>query len=470
MTGSRWLILAAVLALAAAPRFARLGAWPFAGDEVATLAEADAFSQGDTSDTPIARLPRAIPLAHTIHSAAHAVFGRDEFGARVAMALFGTATVGLAFLLLDRPGGRPRAVATAVLIALWPEHVFHSQYVRFYTPATFFGYAALLCGAVAIDRWSAKWMWAAAGAVLAATLCHTVTAALTGVIGVGTLAAGRACRCSPVRLLVPLCVAAVSLGVFYVIYLRPLLAGWNSDAQWGYTSTRALLSAVNMLSWPVALLGGAGFVLLAADRTRENWYWVTVALGWLGAAAVLPRVIAFHPAYVVPFALGALVPAGHAVGRIYTALRPSGALPAWVCSALACCGSLPSLLSHELDGSRPDLRTATQYVAANRRPGDRVVAAEADVVTYYLNSPEVVIGVTGPDIAGRLAELAKAPGRMWIILPSGRAGLPPPLIAWLGRNCAHELRARKTRFDYLDYCVDVYLYSGGTKPSLLPDP
>lgn len=462
MIRSRWLILAAVLTLAAAPRFARLGAWPFAGDEVATIAEADAFSRGDKSDNPIARLPRAIPLAHTIHSVAHAVFGRDEFGARVAMALFGTATVGLAFLLLDRPGGRPRAVATAVLIALWPEHIYHSQYVRFYTPATFFGYAALLCGAVAVDRWSAKWMWAAAGAILAATLCHTVTAALIGVIGVGTLAAWRICRCSPVRLLLPLGVGTVILGVFYVAYLRPLLAGWNSDAQWGYTSTRALLSAVNMLSWPVALLSGAGFVLLAAERTRENGYWVAVALGWLGAAAVLPRVVAFHPAYVVPFALGALVPAGHAVGRIYTALRPSSAFPAWACSALACCGSVPSLISHERDGSRPDLRTAAQYVAANRLPGDRVVAAEADVVTYYLNSPEVVIGVTGPDIADRLTELAKAPGRMWIVLPSGRAGLPPPLLAWLGHNCTHELRVRKTRFDYLDYCVDVYLHTGHT--------
>jgi hypothetical protein len=171
-------------------------------------------------------------------------------------------------------------------------------------------------------------------------------------------------------------------------------------------------------------------------------------------------VIAFHPAYIVPFALGALLPAGHAVGRIYTALRPSGAVLAWTCAALACCGSLPSLVSHELDGSRPDLRTAAQYVAAHLRPGDRVVAAEADVVTYYLNSPEVVIGVTGPDVADRLAELTKAPGRTWIVLPSGRAGLPAPLLVWLGHHCTHELRVRKTRYDYLDFCVDVYLCAG----------
>ena len=47
-----------------------------------------------------------------------------------------------------------------------------------------------------------------------------------------------------------------------------------------------------------------------------------------------------------------------------------------------------------------------------------------------------------------------------MIVPYGRGGMSEPLQAWLGRNCTHELRVRKTRFDYLDFCVDVYLYPG----------
>ena len=79
--------------------------------------------------------------------------------------------------------------------------------------------------------------------------------------------------------------------------------------------------------------------------------------------ATLPFVVVYHPNYVFPLALAVLVLAGWAVAGVAERLRPAGAVVvvAWVSVALAL--QLPSVVSHYLDGSRPDYRTAARYVA-----------------------------------------------------------------------------------------------------------
>jgi hypothetical protein len=51
--------------------------------------------------------------------------------------------------------------------------------------------------------------------------------------------------------------------------------------------------------------------------------------------------------------------------------------------------------------------------------------------------------------------------RVWVVVQSGRSGLPVKLRDWLGRHCAHELQVRRRRFDYAEYTVDVYLLRKG---------
>jgi hypothetical protein len=47
--------------------------------------------------------------------------------------------------------------------------------------------------------------------------------------------------------------------------------------------------------------------------------------------------------------------------------------------------------------------------------------------------------------------------RTWILLQSWREGLPDDVRRWLGRNTSHESTVRRKRYDYAEYCVDVFL-------------
>src|SRR6516225_9161860 len=89
------LTIAALLLFAGALRFYSLASWPFAGDEILTFPEVDSlFARHSGSVTAQQdRLPRLIPLAYLVHYLDYQLFGRDEFGSRVLMAVLGTASV-----------------------------------------------------------------------------------------------------------------------------------------------------------------------------------------------------------------------------------------------------------------------------------------------------------------------------------------------------------------------------------------
>ena len=66
---------------------------------------------------------------------------------------------------------------------------------------------------------------------------------------------------------------------FAGLYLWPLMNHWNQGELWGYSTTRSLMASVNMIGWPVALLALLGMLLSLQERTAQNWYWMTCALG-----------------------------------------------------------------------------------------------------------------------------------------------------------------------------------------------
>src|SRR5262249_50052769 len=152
----------------------RLGAWPFFGDELATFREADAFVDDEPGDTQTDRLPRMIPLSYLIHRTGYALFGRDEFGSRAILALLGASQVVLVFLFLHGLVGLPRALATALLLAFWPEHIYQSQMHRFYMIAAWFAALCMLSGAWAVQRRSVIWTIVACLFALATILTHTL--------------------------------------------------------------------------------------------------------------------------------------------------------------------------------------------------------------------------------------------------------------------------------------------------------
>jgi hypothetical protein len=459
---SRLLLAFVLMAIAGALRFYKLGDWPFAGDETATLAEEQSlFLHGDApQDTQIYRLPRAIPLSHLFHHIGNSLAGLDEFGSRMMMAVLGTLSVGLVFLMLDALRGRVAAIATSLLVALWPEHILYSQQARFYIVAAFFAYLCILIGAFAAQRRSTLLCLLLGVSGFAAMLSHTLMGVLLPITFAGIFAAAVADRRPlPKNALLVFLGSVIAVGIFFQFYLRPLLSGWNTGATWGYGVLHSTLASVNMVGWPVVLLAALGFLVLLHERNGQNWYWITCTLGWAAAGVVFPLVVAHHPEYVFPLAISAVVLAGCAIAAVYEALRSRSLLIAVAWVGLACLGNLPSLASHYLDGSRPDMRTAAQYVKNHWQPGDRVTGFSVGLFCYYAPGCEPAIALPPTQAAPKLAELADGKGRLWVVVQSGRSGLPEDLRKWLGTRCSHELKVRRTRFDYADNCVDVFLYA-----------
>jgi 4-amino-4-deoxy-L-arabinose transferase-like glycosyltransferase len=430
------------------------------------MREEKALFLGEVSDpnSQIVRLPRAIPLAHLFQHVSDTVFGYDEFGSRVVMAILGTACVGIVFLMLDGLKGRPTALATALLVALAPNHVFLSQETRFYMTAAFFTYLTLLVGAYAAQRRTTPLCILLSFLILVAMLCHTVMAILLPIAFVGILVGAYAERQPlPKNVVVVFLVSGFIMAVFYLLYLKPLISGWNEAFSTGSRWVTALRASVARAGWSVVLLAALGFLLLLHRRNAQNWYWVICAIGWVGVHFMLPLVIVFRPVYVVPLAIIPMVLAVCAIGTVYEELRKRGALIGAVWILAACLGELPSLASHYMDGSRTDVRDAVFYIQQHWQPGDRLAVSITGTATarHYIGNDTAVAKLASEplEIARRLNELASQKQRLWVILESDRSGLPEEVVYWVGNRCTHKLQIRKARYDFQNFTTDVFLFT-----------
>jgi hypothetical protein len=460
--GSLLLIALTMALLAGGLRFFRLGAWPFAGDELATFSETESLFGKDPSppESQNYRLARLVPLSYAVHYAGYQLFGRDEWGSRVVVALFGTLQIVLVFVSLAGPLGRPAALATALLLLALPEHLVQSQQNRFYMMAAFFATVCMAGGAVALQRRSIGLMMLACLGALAAILCHTVQGLLVEGLFIALMASAIGGQQRPSRAFLGLIAATGLIGAsLHLLYLRPLLRGWNSQSNWGYTSQHALVSAVNQLGWPVALLVALGVLLAIRRPSEQNCYWLTWAGLWAGAAVVLPFAVAYHPAYVFPFILGPVALAGIDAAEVYVALcarkhnLPAGAFLVGVVFL-----NLPGLVSHYQDGSRFDFRTAAQYIAAHRLPGDQLASTAPGLLAFYSEACRDGVAISATDPIAAIERLGMAGRRIWVVFPSNRGGKPEDLRRWFGTHCSQELEIRQQRFDYSEFTLDVYLY------------
>jgi Dolichyl-phosphate-mannose-protein mannosyltransferase len=470
---SRRAYLATALAiglLAGGLRFYRLGAYPFGNDETATLREADSFFRGPLpqENRPAAteladqidRLPRLVPLGYAVLEVGYRLVGTDEFGSRSTMALLGTLSAVVVFLGLAGPLGTPGAVAAALLVAFWPEHLFHSQNNRFYMTAGFCAVVCMIAGSRAVARNSAGAIVLACLAALAAIAAHTLQGVLIGGLSCALVAAalvGR--RPLPWGQLGIVTVTGLLALAVLVLYLLPVARGWNQGELWGYGIRQSLQGAVAQLGWPTVLLAVPGGLALWHRRPAQAGYWLTFAGLWLAAGIVFPLTIVYYTFYVFPLAFAVVVLAGCGLGAVYEALRPQGRLLAGAAVAAGCLLNLPSVYSHYQDGGRHDYRTPAHFVEQHWQPGDRLASVSSDILGYY--SPlcrEQVFGLNGTDPLPQLEMLAQTPGRLWIVLSSGRSGHPAEVGAWLARHCSRELLVRKKRLDYYDYAVEVFLH------------
>lgn len=452
---------ALLLLLATALRFYDLGKWPYAGDEFATVVEERVLFHGQVvpHESPMYRLPHAIPLGYLAIHVSHTLFGDSERGTRVVVALLGSLTVLLVFLVLDGPLSRTTAGVTALLLALLPMHVLFSQLTRFYITASMFSYLAFSAGARIPGPRGTRYAVLACCLAFLAVLAHSVLVLLLPLIAVATYAAFQAeGRSVPRSTWLVFGTAAAATALLLVFYLRPLLHGWNEGETWGYSVPHATLALIGQLGWGTAALTAIGALLMLRERTAQCRYWLVCLGGWVVVSMVLPLAIPYHPAYAFSFALSALVVAAYAITYISDRLKLRSSFAAYAWIGLSCLGDLPSLFSHYIDGTRTNMRDAAAYVRAHWRPGDRVTGYAMGAFGYYSGGcckPAIPLAET--DEVPNLTRLASAGGRLWVVLEEKRPGLDAPLQAWLFACSVQKLSVGRRRLDWLQFKENVYL-------------
>ena len=168
----------------------------------------------------------------------------------------------------------------------------------------------------------------------------------------------------------------------------------------------------------IAMAATAGAVFLALEGDDLGPLLFTLIVLPIGLLAVASRITISG----APYVLGIIVPVvwlvGVAVDRI---LAASSGRARWgaaiLVSGLLLAQAGDLVLYHTVyNGLKPRWHEASTFVDANRKPGDVVVAAEADVVGYYIGYDGVSwYSVVEDQIASGEFPPASAPGAWYVI-------------------------------------------------------
>lgn len=309
-------------------------------------------------------------------------FGEGEVALRSLSALFGTATVPVAYLLGARLASRRAGLVLAALVAVSPLTVWFAQEARAYAVAIFFTALSLLLWLRALDERSRRpiVLWALASAL--ALLSHYFAAFVVAAECVWLLVATRLRR--------DVFLACAGLGAL-VVAMLPMIAEQTSDgdADWvaRFTSLGRRVEEVpeRFVLGPPEVLGSGTFhpitaVVLAlvavlsvrADREHRR---AAVRVGAVGLAAVgLPLLAGIVGAdfYLYRYVVVAWIPLAAAAAVLLASPRVgrAGLAAAGVACALLLATTVVSMTDPDL--RRENWRTMSELLGPPRV--DRAVA------------------------------------------------------------------------------------------------
>jgi 4-amino-4-deoxy-L-arabinose transferase-like glycosyltransferase len=393
-------VLAFLIALGAAMRFASLGEQSFHHDEVITAGRVipgsfidmlKAVKHGESNP----------PLYYVLAWGWAKAFGTGEFGLRSLSALFGLATVPVAYCVGAELSSRRAGLIAAALVAVNPMLIWYSQEARSYALLVFFCAVSLLFFARALRtrKGTDLSLWALASAL---ALCsHYFAVFAVGIEAVWLLVALR----SRWRVVLAAVAAVGAVGLALV----PLILAQINPTHVGWIE-RSLLSSRFFQTGVSFLAGETGHVI--AEPPRERYALlpvIMVGIAWLLVAArgtwrerrgaLLGATVGLGVALLALVA--ALVGKDYVVERnLLPALLPLAAVVAVGCSvaagrwlgavlAVALCVywlAFDVYVTQTPNLQRPDFRTLAQTIGPARVP--RAVVSwklAADPIRWYLS-------------------------------------------------------------------------------------
>lgn len=322
--------------------FANLGAATLDVDEVFQIFAARSLNEGHGPRLPSGVVyDRGVTVTHLVAASLDA-FGDSELTARLPTAVFGMLSLAAFAGGLWWLAGPYAAVWGVLLLGFFPEFVYQSRHLRFYTYTLFFSILAMFTGWQALrprdqpgaspsPHWRREWGWSllTVALLLVAVRAQVVTLSVLVGFGVAVAAAGlddvRRRRSRAIRESGFLQMTLVGLvGMIVVLLIHPAMVGdlWERSqfvAPWteGAVGDIPQLAYYYMLAGAVpALLALApvAFVVLALRRSRLAAYlaiWVGVPLllhslvfPWKGARFVLAALPGLFAAVAIAAAWG----------------------------------------------------------------------------------------------------------------------------------------------------------------------
>lgn len=453
----RWLILAAILLLAAGLRFYCLACQSLWSDEGNSVALARAGFAEIARRTAFDIHP---PLYYWLLKLWTALFGTGEAGVRSLSAALGAALVLASAGLGARRFGRRVGLLVALLSAVSPLQVYYAQETRMYTLLALLGAAAVWAGlevmAGARPGRAADLIYvAAATAGLYTHYAFPVVLAAINLAAAAWLWAGRAEPAWGRRLGRWAALQAIPA----LLYAPWLPVAWRQIRTWPDLSEPApagqiALAVLRLLGFglslepgqavPLLLLGAlllAGAVQLARRRFEPGavllWLWLAlpVALTFaLYRPAYLKFLLVASPPFSLILALGLTPGRGRAPAA--TLLR-AGAL------ALLLFYSGRSLANYYFEPAyqRDNYRAIARFIEATGRPADAVILTapgQQEVFDYYFRGelPVFPLPRSRPmqldSTLGELAEVAAGPGNIYAVYWATAEADPDGVIeGWL---------------------------------------
>lgn len=397
--GALW-VLAFLTALGIAIRFASLGVQSYHHDEVITVARVipgsftDMLKQVKGSESNP-------PLYYVLAWGWAKAFGTGEVGMRSLSALFGAATVPLAYCIGAELSSRRAGLITAALVAVSPMLIWYSQEARSYALLVFFCAASLLFFARALRTRSGRdlALWALVSAL---ALCsHYFAFFAVGIESLWLLIALR----SRWRVMLPAIgvVAAVGLALIPLIsaQVNPTHIGWIEES---LLSTRFFQAGISFLIGetghviaeppreryallPAVLIACALLLVALRGSSRERRGALLGLVIGFGVAALALAAALIGKDYVVERnLLPALIPLAAAAGIGFAAgrARRIGLLLAIVLCAYWTAYDVHVTQTPNLQ--RPNFRAITDALGAPRVPRAIVTwKLAADPVRFYLH-------------------------------------------------------------------------------------
>jgi mannosyltransferase len=420
-----WWPLAALLLLAAALRFSTLGLQSFWYDEAFTPVHVLHTSLGATLHS-VVHTENTPPLWYVLIWAWSRVFGTGAVSLRLPSAMFGIATVAVAWAIgHELTGRRATAIAAAAFVAINPLFVWYSQEARAYGLFVLMSALAMLCFLRA-QREPTPWRLAAFALTASlALLSHYFAAFLLAPMIVMLLLRGRLPRLREERLekgggrtdgrgdqasgegggTRRATLIACAVPVLVGLALLPLASAQGGHgAQWiGEWALARRLEAIPQyyltgymgsplghgieLLVALPILAGLGYGLWSVLEPREEGG-ALIALTIAACGVLLPiLLVAFGLDYLAPRNLvAAMIPVSVLLAVIVVARR-AGRTGAMLATLIALAGLAITIdvdLSPRLQ--RGDWRGVAKVLRGSAATGGRIIAADRVITTVELGA------------------------------------------------------------------------------------